>query len=74
MLDKFYKGYVMASVDGLAARHRSRLVELGVPGLGEGKANVKGAIKTRDDKDTTLQEKERIKHIMAVLKSALEDT
>lgn len=64
----------MVSVDGLAARHRSRLVELGVLGLGEGRAYAKGAIKTRDDKDAALKEKERVKRIMAVLEGALEDT
>lgn len=63
----------MASVDGLAARHRSRLVELGVPGLGEGKVFVKGAIKTRDEKEAALKEKERVKRIMGVLEGALED-
>lgn len=64
----------MASLDGLAARHRARLVELGVPGLGEGKAYVKGAITTKDDKEAALKEKERVKRIMAVLEGALEDS
>lgn len=63
----------MVSVDGLAARHRSRLVELGVPGLGEGKAYVKGAIKTTAEREAALKEKERVKRIMAVLEGALED-
>lgn len=61
-------------MDGLAARHRARLAELGVPGLGEGKAYTKGAIKTAEDKAAALKEKERVKRIMAVLEGALEDT
>lgn len=72
-LNEFYKGHVMTSVDGLAARHRARLVDLGVPGLGEGRAYSKDGIKTREEKDVALKEEERVKRIMAVLEGALED-
>ncbi|ORY35698.1 hypothetical protein BCR39DRAFT_28368 [Naematelia encephala] len=60
LLAEMHRDRVLPSFDGLALRHRQRLEELGVPGLGGG---------------AQLDEKarERVKRIMDVLEASLED-
>ncbi|WWD02205.1 hypothetical protein V865_000243 [Kwoniella europaea PYCC6329] len=56
-LDSFYLQQCLPVIDGLASKHKQRLVELGVPGLG-------------DDGEKS---KERIKRIMELLEAGLEE-
>ncbi|TXT15880.1 hypothetical protein VHUM_00383 [Vanrija humicola] len=59
-LNDFFAAQVLPATDGLAARQRDRLIELGVPGLGGAAEREKAA-----------REKERIVRIMGVLEGAV---
>jgi hypothetical protein len=59
-LRDFYLKTVLPSIDDMASRHRIRLEELGVPGLGG-----EGVL---DDK-----EQMRVKRIMDVIEAAMEE-
>ncbi|WWC93405.1 hypothetical protein V866_000239 [Kwoniella sp. B9012] len=56
-LDAFYLQQCLPVIDGLASKHKQRLVEFGVPGLGDGGE----------------KSKERIKRIMELLEAGLEE-
>ncbi|OCF57624.1 hypothetical protein L486_05084 [Kwoniella mangroviensis CBS 10435] len=56
-LDTFYLQQCLPVIDGLASKHKQRLMELGVPGLGDGGEKIK----------------ERIKRIMELLEAGLEE-
>ena len=58
-LQEFYRNTCLPSIDGLAARHRMKLEEMGVPGLG-GDMGDKGT-------------RERVRRIMDVLEGGLEE-
>jgi hypothetical protein len=58
-LQEFYRNTCLPSIDGLAARHRVKLEEMGVPGLG-GDFGDKGT-------------RERVRRIMDVLEGGLEE-
>ncbi|WVW85424.1 hypothetical protein I302_107462 [Kwoniella bestiolae CBS 10118] len=56
-LDTFYLQQCLPAIDGLASKHKQRLIELGVPGLEDGGE----------------KSKERIKRIMELLEAGLEE-
>jgi hypothetical protein len=58
-LTEFHRNTCLPSIDGLAARHRARLLEMGVPGLGG------------DMGDKAVRE--RVRRIMDVLEAGLEE-
>lgn len=58
-MDDFYRQNCLPAIDGLAIRHKQRLQELGVPGLGGDMADPK----VRD----------RVRRIMDVLEASLEE-
>jgi hypothetical protein len=66
-LDTFFRTHVLPTQDGLIARQRARLVELGVPGLGDD--NDASAL----DREARTREKGRVKRIMDVLDGAIAD-
>ncbi|WOO77923.1 uncharacterized protein LOC62_01G001477 [Vanrija pseudolonga] len=84
-LDDFFTTQVLPATDGLAARQRDRLMELGVPGLGRAPAHTApgagegsaarpikvGAGASAAERERRALEKERIVRIMGVLEGAV---
>lgn len=60
----------MPAVDGLASRQRTRLEQLGVPGLGGGPGDAVDVERSKEDR---ARDKARIKRIMDVLDGAIAD-
>ena len=46
-LQEFYLKTLLPSFDSLSCRHRARMEELGVPGLGQGTLDEKGKVRVR---------------------------
>lgn len=84
-LDDFFTTQVLPATDGLAARQRDRLMELGVPGLGRAPAHTApgagegsaarpikvGSGASAAERERRAREKERIVRIMGVLEGAV---
>jgi len=62
-LQEFYLKTCLPSIDSLASRHKAKLEELGVPGLGGGEDG-----KVLDEKG-----KVRIRRIMDVIEASMEE-
>jgi hypothetical protein len=62
-LYEFHLKTVLPTLDSLSARHRARMEELGIPGLGDGTDTNK-----LDEKGKT-----RVKRIMDILEAAMEE-